>query len=145
MQTPLGTRPNTGMSSMGSIPVTRAPDSARPYGQKYMAPFTQESSTEKKATFELEDIPDHLRVRKTFNVSQFKQCKIHEHTASEHCHWRSESRKSKASEYEIEYISVWEYQQFGKCSFWFNGKITLGERAPGRTSTTSHVLMERTS
>jgi hypothetical protein len=68
-----------------------------------MGPFTLGNQHGEKA-FELDDILDHLRIPKTFNVSLFKWCKIDD-TRPQVPPPPVRVAKSRALEYEIKRIA----------------------------------------
>jgi hypothetical protein len=71
-----------------------------------MGPFTL-GKQHGENTVKLEDVPDHLRVPKSFNVSQFKRCNKDD-TRQQAPPPRIRVTKRRAAEYEIERIIDWK-------------------------------------
>jgi hypothetical protein len=89
---------------------------SRALQQRYVGPYTLGTQRGKGNAFEITDMPQHLRIHKTFNVSEFKRCTIDESRPQDP---PPPIRVSKSGEVEqgVEAIREWRTSEDGKAQF----------------------------
>jgi hypothetical protein len=108
-----------GAAAPGTDPDTDTDQSrarlSRALQQRYVGPYTLGMQRGNGNAFEIADMPEHLRIHKTYNVSEFKRCTIDESRPQE-APPPIRVTKSGDAEYGLEAIREWRVEK-GKAEF----------------------------
>jgi hypothetical protein len=96
-----GTNPDTNQS---------AAQCSRALQQRYVGPYTPSMQFHNGNAFDIADRPEHLRIHKTFNVSEFKRCTIDESRPQESPPPIKVTMSSDA-EYDLQAIREWRVKK----------------------------------
>jgi hypothetical protein len=109
---------NMPLSYGAAAPGTDEPGArlSRALQQRYVGPYTLGMQRGNGNAFEITDMPQHLRIHKTYNVSEFKRCTIDE-SRMQAAPPPIRVTKSGDAEYGLEAIHEWRVDDNGRAQF----------------------------